>query len=138
MSVLGIVKVTEGKALRGLLSRLSATSWSYAPATSLRLQEGTLLPQPQTLSEDSIPTPSAQASSEVSCLHEVGPSGNRQYRHVVKGLGLAGAPHGPQPTPPPAQDPDPQPPPWGLTPQNPLPAAFFPFIAVMCVCPGFL
>lgn len=75
MSVLGIVKVTEGKALSGLLSRLSATSWSYAPATSLRLQEGTLLPQPQTLSEESIPTPSAQASSEVSCLYEVGPWG---------------------------------------------------------------
>lgn len=56
MSVLGIVKVTEGKALSGLLSRLSATSWSYAPATSLRLQEGTLLPQPQTLSEDSTPS----------------------------------------------------------------------------------
>lgn len=46
----GIVKATEKRALGDLLSTLSATSWSYVPATFPRLQEGTLLPQPQTLS----------------------------------------------------------------------------------------
>lgn len=130
-----IVKATEGRALGVLHSRLSATPWSYVPATSPRPQEGTLLPQPQTLPLRILsPTPSSQAKSEVSCLYKVRPCGNKQYPHVFKGLGLAGAPGGPQPTPAPAQDPGSLY--GGLIPQNPLPAAFFPLSALKCLCPA--
>lgn len=69
---------------------------SYVPPTFPRLQEETLLPQPQTLSLSIPPsTPFPQAIPEVSCLSEANPCENRQYPHIVKGLGLAGAPHGP-------------------------------------------
>lgn len=76
--------------------------------------------------KDSIPTPSPQASSEVSCLYEVGPCGNRQYPDIVKVLGLAGAPHGPQPTARPAQDPAPQSPSWGTDTPEPPPCCILP------------
>ena len=46
--------------------------------------------------------------------------GEQAVPHIVKGLGLAGAPHGPQPTPAAAQVPDPKPLPRGTdTPESP-------------------
>lgn len=97
-----------------------------------------MLPQPQALSLRIPPaTPSPRAISDVSCLSEASLCGNRQYPHIVKGLGGQGLHVGlRQPLPqlmtlPPSLYHE------GLPAQNPLLAVTFSFSAVMCLCSGF-
>lgn len=117
----GIVKVTEGWAFRGLLSRPSATSWSYVPATSPRLQEGTLLPQSQTLFLRILPPPHPRRPvqkypASMRWVHaETGSTPTLSRGWAWQGLHMGLSQH-----PTPAQDPALQSLPWGTdTPKSP-------------------
>lgn len=95
------------------------------------------LTTPDFVFEDSTPTLSPQASLELSCPYETGPCGNRQFPTLSR--------TGPDRLHPELSRPQPQLRTLplslhhgGLTPQNPLLAAFFPFSTVMCLCSGFL
>lgn len=114
----GIVKDAEGKVLGGLHFRLPATSLPPPPGCRRS-------PSPTTgdfVLEDSAPHPISKAYfSEVSCLSEASPWGNRQYHTLSRGWAWQGLHMGlSQPLPAPAQVPAPKPLPWETdTPESP-------------------